>query len=208
MADNSSQISKEEKKTTEIRKQKTLAVKKNLIIIFLGLSFLTTSLIVGTPFEFLNSAIDALATIIIMLLIFALFILLLRLARRIEKKIIKRIAIILICILAVPYSLLGIWTMFLTRGDNPVWQDLSIYTNKNGEKVISEWRETSGSIYDYRDRRIICDFGQFRISFDCNTKKLKGLWTEYNSGDRTTTIIDFEKQSKEETTEKQKATNP
>ena len=183
-------------------------MKKNLIIIFLGLSFLTTSLIVGTPFEFLNSAIDALATILIMLLIFALFILLLRLARRIEKKIIKRIAIVLICILAVPYSLLGIWTMFLTSGDNPVWQDLSIYTNKNGGKVISEWRETSGSIYDYRDRKIIGDFGQFRISFDCDRKMLKGLWTEYNIGDRTTTTIDFEEELKKETTEKKKATNP
>ena len=98
--------------------------------------------------------------------------------------------------------------MFLTSGDNPVWQDLSIYTNKNGEKVISEWRETSGSIYDYRDRKIIGDFGQFRISFDCDRKMLKGLWTEYNIGDRTTTTIDFEEELKKETTEKKKATNP
>jgi hypothetical protein len=171
-------------------------VKKNLIVIFLGLLLLTTSLIVGTPFEFLNSAIDALATILIMLLVFTLFLFLLKLARRIEKKIIKRIAIVLICILAVPYSLLGIWTMLLTSGNNPVWQDLSIYTNRNGEKVISEWRETSGSIYDYRDRKILCDFGQFRISFDCDRKKLKGLWTEYSIGDRTTTTVDFDKELK------------
>jgi hypothetical protein len=172
-------------------------VKKKLIIIFLGLSFLTTSLIVGTPFEFLNSAIDTLATVLMMLLIFALFIFLLRLARRIEKETIKRICIGLICILAVPYLLLGIWTMLLTRGNNyPAWQDLSIYTNRNGEKVISEWRETSGSIYDYRDRKILCDFGQFRISFDCDRKKLKGLWSEYSIGDRTTTTVDFEKELK------------
>ncbi len=177
-------------------------MNKNLIIIFLGLAFLTTSLIVGTPFEFLNSAVDALVTILTMLLICALFLFLFRLALRIEKKMIKRIAIGLICILAVLYSLLGIWTMMMISGNNPVWQDLSIYTNRKGEKVISEWRETSGSIYDYRYRKIIGDFGQFRISYNYDKKKLKGLWTEYNVGNNTTTIIDFEKELKEKTTKK------
>lgn len=90
----------------------------------------------------------------------------------------------------------------MISGNNPVWQDLSIYTNRNGEKVISEWRETSGSIYDYRYRKIIGDFGQFRISYNYDKKKLKGLWTEYNVGNNTTTIIDFEKELKEKTTKK------
>jgi len=194
--------------TTEIRKTKTLKMKKNLTIIFLGLLVLTIVFIVGTPFEFLNSAIDTLATLFCILLISTSFILLFRLARRIDKKLIKWITVGLIILLALPYLWVGIWTAILIGpGYQPKWQDVSIYTNKNGEKVISQWRETSGSIYDYRDRKIIGDFGQFRISFDCDTKKLKGLWTEYNIGRRTTTTIDFEKQLKDETTEKQKATN-
>ena len=89
-----------------------------------------------------------------------------------------------------------------------MWEDLSIYTNKDGEKVISEWRETSGSIYDYRYRKIIGDFGQFRISLEWNRKKMKGLWTEYIIYSKRTQIIDIEKERIIQTTEKQQATNP
>ena len=184
-------------------------MKKNLIIIFLGLSFLTTSLIVGTPFEFMNPTIDKLVTIFLLLLITALFVYLFVLALRLERKIIKRITIGLICILAIPYSLTALWTTMLTRGDyHPMWEDLSIYTNKDGEKVISEWRETSGSIYDYRYRKIIRDFGQFRISLEWNRKKMKGLWTEYIIYTKRTQIIDIEKEEIIQTTEKNEATNP
>lgn len=77
-----------------------------------------------------------------------------------------------------------------------MWQDLFIYTNNKNEKVISQWRETSGSIYDYRDRKIIADYGQFRISFDCNAKKLKGVWTEYDTRNNTKTIINFDDKKK------------
>jgi len=164
----------------------------------LGLLFLTIALIVGTPFEFLNSTIDALATFLLMLLILVLFIFLFILARKIEKKQIKRIAVGLICILIIPYLWIGIWTIMITGGNGyPMWQDLSIYTNNDGKEVISQWRETSGSIYDYRDRRIIGDFGQFRISFDCDRSKLKGLWTEYNIGRHTTATINFDEENKE-----------
>jgi len=89
-----------------------------------------------------------------------------------------------------------------------MWEDLSIYTNKDGEKVISEWRETSGSIYDYRYRKIIRDFGQFRISLEWNRKKMKGLWTEYIIYTKRTQIIDIEKEEIIQTTEKNEATNP
>ncbi len=89
-----------------------------------------------------------------------------------------------------------------------MWEDLSIYTNKDGEKVISEWRETSGSIYDYRYRKIIGDFGQFRISLEWNRKKMKGLWTEYIIYTKRTQIIDIEKEEIIQTTEKHVATNP
>ena len=84
----------------------------------------------------------------------------------------------------------------ITSGNyHPMWQDISIYTNKDGDKVISEWRETSGSIYDYRDRKIFADLGQFRISFDCNRRKLKGDWREYNIESRTTKTVNFEKEN-------------
>ena len=95
--------------------------------------------------------------------------------------------------MAIPYIWVGLWTTLLTASNYPpMWQDTTIYTNDKGETVISEWRETSGSIYDYRDRKIIADYGQFRISFDCNVKNLKGIWTEHNIEKGTTTTINFD----------------
>jgi hypothetical protein len=73
-----------------------------------------------------------------------------------------------------------------------MWKDMIVYTNDKNEKVIGQFRETCGSIYDYQDRKMIADFGQFRISFDCNAKKLKGIWTEYNIKGNITTIKNFD----------------
>lgn len=168
-------------------------MKKNFIIIFCGLLFLTVALIVGTPFEFLNPTVDRIATCLLMLLIILVFIFLFILADKIEKKTTKRIITGLICILAIPYLLNGIRKIMII--DCPMWEDVSIYTNKDGKKIISQRREVI--IHDYRERRIIGDFGQFRISFDCDRRKLKGLWTEYNIGCHTTTTINFDEENKE-----------
>ena len=85
-----------------------------------------------------------------------------------------------------------VFTMILTWSNyHPMWQDLKIYTNKRNEKVISQWRETSGSIYDYRDRKIIAEYSQFRISLNINTKNLAGIWTEYDVEKNSKTKINF-----------------
>jgi ribosomal protein L32E len=74
-----------------------------------------------------------------------------------------------------------------------MWQDLDVYTNNKKEKVISQWRRTSGSISDYRDRKIIGEFDQVRISFNYDKKKLKGLWYKHNIEKNTITKIDYNK---------------
>ena len=172
-----------------------MTMNKKLILIFLELTFLTTTLFVGAPFEFLNVTVDTIATFAIMLLILLLFIVLFRQVRRLDNKVFKWTTLGLLILLAIPYIFVGLWTTLLIASNyHPMWQDTTIYTNDKGETVISEWRETSGSIYDYRDRKIIADYGQFRISFDCNLKKLKGFWTEHNIEKNTTTTINFDNQ--------------
>jgi hypothetical protein len=167
-------------------------MNKKLILIFFGLTFLTIALFVGTPFEFLNVPADKIANSITMILFLLLFIILFRQIKQLDNKVFKWTTFGLLTIIAIPYFFIGIWTTLLTWSNyHPMWQDLFIYTNDKNEKVISQWRETSGSIYDYRDRKIIADYGQFRISFDCNVKKLKGVWTEYDTRNNTTTIINF-----------------
>ncbi|HEX8313725.1 MAG TPA: hypothetical protein VF609_01950, partial [Flavisolibacter sp.] len=164
-----------------------------LILIVVGLTFLVAALFVGTPFEFLNATVDTIATFSIMLLFILLFILLFRHIKRLDNKILKWTTLGLLILLAIPYLLLGLWTTLLTASNyHPMWQDLTVYTNAKNEKVISQWRETSGSIYDYRDRKIITEYGQFRISLNCNVKNLKGIWTEHNIEKNTTTTINLD----------------
>lgn len=168
-------------------------MNRNLILIFSGLTFLVIALFVGTPFEFLNVTADTIATSVMIVLFLLLFIALYKQIWLIDNKVLKRTTFGLLTLLVIPYIYIGLWTALLTWSNyHPMWQDLIIYTNDKNEKVISQWRETSGSIHDYRDRKIIADYEQFRISFYCNVKNLKGFWTEYNIGQNTTTIRNFE----------------
>lgn len=151
------------------------------------------ALFVGTPFEFLNVTADTISTFIIIVLFLLLFVILFRQIRRLNNKLFKWTTLGLLIIIAIPYFFIGIWTTLLTASNyHPMWQDVKVYTKDKDEKVISQWRETSGSIYDYRDRKIIADYGQFRISYDCNAKNLKGIWTEHNIKNQTTTTINFD----------------
>ncbi|MCY1481087.1 hypothetical protein D3C87_68020 [compost metagenome] len=170
-------------------------MNKKLALVFLGLFFLTTAFFFGTPFEFLNVTTDTIATSITIVLLLLLFIILFRQIRRLDNKIFKWTTFGLLTIIAIPYFFVGIWTMLLTWSNyHPMWQDLFIYKNDKNEKVISQWRETSGSIYDYRDRKIIADYGQFRISLECNAKKLNGVWAQYDIRKKTKRIINFDEQ--------------
>ena len=168
-------------------------MNRKLVLIFIGLTFLTTALFVGTPFEFLNVTADTIASCIIILLFLLLFILLFRQIRRLDNKAFKWTTLGLLIVLAIPYLFIGLWTTLLVASNyHPMWQNVKVYTNDKDQKVISQWRETSGSIYDYRDRKILADFGEFRISFDCNAKNLRGIWTEYDIKKNTTTTINFD----------------
>jgi hypothetical protein len=169
---------------------------KNVIYIIIGIIFLIVAFVIGSPLEFLNPIADTIFTFTLIILFIALFILLYIRLKQVEKKNTKWILGGLLTLVAIPYLLTCLWTLMITGGNyHPMWQDISIYTNKDGNKVISEWRETSGSIYDYRDRKIFSDFGQFRISVDCNRRKLKGDWREYNIESRTAKTMNFEKEN-------------
>jgi len=66
--------------------------------------------------------------------------------------------------------------LILTSNYHPMWQDLIVYENKSGTKIIKQWRKTSGSIYDYRTKRIIADYGSFKVFIPANTDNLEGFW--------------------------------
>jgi hypothetical protein len=158
-----------------------------LIILVLGLIF-------GFPFEFLNTTLDRIVTIIIEIVIILLFIKLFLLTNYIDRKVTKWLTIALICIVTIPYLFSGIMTTLLVTSRNyPMWQDVAVYTKPNGEKIISQWRETSGSIYDFRCRKILADFGQIRISFYVESRDIKGIWTKHLVEKDSTFTIDLDK---------------
>jgi hypothetical protein len=158
------------------------------------MAFLISALFVGTPFEFLNYTAETIATYVAIILFLLLFIFLFRRILQVKNSVAKWTAFGLLILIAVPYFFVGLRAALMpwsTR--NPRWEDLYIYTNHKNEKVISQWRETSGSIYDYRDRNIIADYEKFRISLNCDVKKLSGTWTVFDTRDNTTSTINFDK---------------
>ena len=149
--------------------------------------------LVGTPFEFLNVTVCTIAFYLALLFFLCLFVLLFRQTRRIENKLFKGLSFGLLTIVAIPYFLIGLWNLLMFSSyPPPMWEDTIVYTNDKNEKVIGQFRETSGSIHDFRDRKVIADFGQIRISFDCNAKNLKGIWTKYDIKRNMITIKNFD----------------
>ncbi len=101
--------------------------------------------------------------------------------------------IVIVCSLSLLYLYCGYFISFGFSSYFPHWEDVSIYTNKDGKMIISQFREISGSIYDYRNRRIISDFGQFRISIDYPDNNMQGIWTEHDIKNDSTYTINLSK---------------
>ena len=68
-------------------------------------------------------------------------------------------------------------TYFISYDKGPVWENRQIYINQKRQKVISQFRETSGSIYDYRERLIFYEFSNGnKISIDWTKDRMHGIW--------------------------------
>jgi hypothetical protein len=150
---------------------------RNIILILLGFIFLVLWLIVGYPFEISNLKADRLLTLLISFLIAGLIFMIYRLVTRIKSKIIKIVFLILLIGISLIYSLNGLATCFVSYDKGPVWENRQIYTNQKGQKVISQFRETSGSIYDYRERLIFYEFSNGnKVSVDWTKDRMHGIW--------------------------------
>jgi hypothetical protein len=162
-------------------------MNQKISIIYSSLSILIIAFIIGFPFEFFNINADRVANIITILFVLFSFYKLLKLSKTLNGKILKLVTRIILLLVFALYFLNGIWTVFfLTSNYYPMWQDLEIYTNSNNEKVISEWREASGSLYDYRYRKVYFENKTFRFSIDYNKKKMNGEWNVYDVREKRT----------------------
>jgi hypothetical protein len=146
-------------------------------LILLGFVILILWLIVGYPFEISNLIFDRLLMILVSGLIIGLVFLIYRLLKRLKNKKVKIVFLISLIFVSLIYSWIGLWTYLISDNKGLVWEDRQIYTNPQGSKVISQFRETSGSIYDYRERFILYEFANGnRISIEWTESRMHGIW--------------------------------
>ena len=165
-------------------------MNKQIIIILL---MLIAFLFIGFPMEISSLVIDRIATIFIAILIsillVKLFLLILKLKSKSQKLFFSSTTILITII----YMLIGSWTILINHNNAPIWEDTHIYTNQNGQKIISQFRETSGSIHDFRERLVLYEFGNNnRISINWKKSRMTGIWDVYNKEKNTKYQIDFD----------------
>lgn len=167
---------------------------RNIFLILIGFVFLIFWLIIGYPFEIRNLTIDRFLMVLVSGLIIGLVFLIYRLIKRLKSKIIKISFLTSLICISLIYSWIGLWTIMISYDNGPIWEDVRIYKNKNKYKVISQFRETSGSIYDFRERLILYEFSNNnRISIEWTKKRMHGIWNAKDLKNDSTYIANFDK---------------
>lgn len=98
----------------------------------------------------------------------------------------------------IPYLWIGLWSVpqAIITSNYPLWNDVSISTNKDNKVLIGQWIEISGSIHSMQTRKLIYDFKNgIRISYIYPENKINGQWTVHQIGFGKDTVINviFEK---------------
>ena len=154
-------------------------MNRNILIILICIFLLITLLITGFPVEFKNQFSERIARIITSILIGAIFFILFRLSKKISTRKIRLLIMTAISVVLIPYTFICIYNVSTAISKNyETWKDISIVENKNGDKISYQLRETSGSIYDYRYRKIYYENESIRISRNYNLVKKTGWSTD------------------------------
>lgn len=156
-------------------------MRKRLIIISIILTILAVLVFTGFPIEFKEYTSERIVRFCISISIVLLFCTLFLLVNKIKFRKAKTILLSLIFLFLVPYFLLVIYNISFALSKNGAlnhWKDLAIYEDTNGHSIVYQMRETSGSIYDYRYRKIFYENNSIRISINCNFKTPNGWFTK------------------------------
>lgn len=165
---------------------------KPLPKILIGILVLCVFIYIGIPFEIEDPSIESILRILSFAFIFYLIYILFKQTKKFNN-IGFRIA---------TYAILGILFLLFIIGAlwNDIWvfeknernsfYNLEVCTNQSGRKILRQLRETSGSIYDYRDRLVIYEFNnKNRISINTNVAYYNGPWTVVNEKNNEKQIV-------------------
>lgn len=175
-----------------------------IITILLGLTILILGLNYGSPIEITFQPGHRIGVLILAVVIGLTFYYLIRQSLRFKKIGLKVAGLGLTGLMLLPYLWIGLWTVpqAIFSSDYPMYQDVSTYKNQNGEFLIGQFIEISGSLHHSQTRKILYDFENgIRISYLYPEKKINGTWEyhrfEFNNGfsskTDTTFIAEFEK---------------
>jgi hypothetical protein len=167
-------------------------MKNPLLISILLSTVLMVMLLTGPILDFRTISGDTFATYTIGVLILMTIIAAFNFTRQVNHKTLKVVLTLSTSILTLLYFLVGVWTMLIiTPTFHPMWEDKVVWTNSHGDKVIHQFRETSGSIHDYRDIKVLADYNSVRLFIQTDKKKLKGEWFVFDIEKLAQDTVDF-----------------
>ena len=159
------------------------------ITIFIGFAILVLGLIYGSLVEITFQPGHRIGVLILATIIGLILFFLFKQSIFFKKQGLKIAGLSLTGVILLPYLWIGLWTVpqAIYSDEYPMMEDVSEYKNKNGERIIGQFMEISGSLHHSQNRKVIYDFGNgIRISYLFPASKINGIWTyhrfEYNNG--------------------------
>lgn len=160
-------------------------MRTKIITILLGLTILLLGLNYGSPVEITFQPGHRIGVLIVAVVVGMTFFILFRQSLKLKKLGLKLTGIGLTGIILLPYLWIGLWTVpaALFSDEYPILKDTSEYTNQEGDRILGQFMELSGSLYHYQNRKILYDFENgIRISYLYPNEKINGTWTHHRFG--------------------------
>jgi hypothetical protein len=167
-------------------------------MIIWGSIFLIALLNMESPLEIKDLTVDRWVMLLFYALSAGLIFFLFRAALKINKERLRYSFCIVLTLISFLYFWDGFGSLYIAHSNGPVWEDIKIYTNQSGDKVISEFMEVCGSMYSFRERLIFHEFSNGnRISIAWSKDKMHGLWKVTDIKKDSVYFENFDSKSKE-----------
>lgn len=153
---------------------------KPLPKILIGILVLFVFIYTGIPFEIENPTIESILRTLSFALVFFLLYFLFIQAKKLNNSAFRIATYTFLGFLSFLFLIGALWNdiWVLEKNERNTWSNLEVCTNQSGKKILRQLRETSGSIYDYRDRLVIYEFDKNnRISINTNVAHYNGPWS-------------------------------
>ncbi|MEG9329205.1 hypothetical protein V6B16_14775 [Salinimicrobium catena] len=155
-------------------------MNRKITLILFGLLILLLGLNYGSPLEVQTQPGQRIEVLISSIIVISIFYLLIKNILQLENKILKIIGLGVTALVLIPYLGIGFWSMTpaVLSSNYPIFEDYAEMKNQDGIVIKKQVKRISGSLYDYRNRRLIYDFGNgFRISYLYPNSKINGKWS-------------------------------